>query len=200
MARRGKVGGTFFHDKNQARFGKTNSFLGASGERYLHKLFEAEGFTQQYDVWSSLRMPYKPGQKRYNTDIDFAVTSGNQLILIDAKKWSAKAPYWSFFGLPMKGFAPLEQNGAWKPLSKNMQMAVNRFRESLPGVQISAMVVFVPTNKSGRVPPSVGLLIWPGWIRSFLPNSAVRYIRRKLKEGSPTSSKIDAALSKLVAR
>lgn len=200
MARRGKVGGTFSHENNQNRFGKNNSFLGASGERYLHKVFEAEGIADDYDVWSSLRMPHKPGQKRYNTDIDFAVSSGDKLILIDAKKWSAKAPYWSFLGMPFKGFAPLEQNGAWKPLSKNMQMAVNRFREALPNAQVSAMVVFVPVNKSGQVPPSVGLLIWPGFIRSFLPASAVRFIKRKLGEGKTTSPKIDSALSRLISR
>lgn len=171
--------------------------VGAEGERDFARLLQSAGLTNDYSVFASMRTPAdKSGSgKTYKSDVDFAIANGNSLILIDVKRWSAKKSWWSFGGYPFHGFMPHFQNGQWKPLSRNMQMALNRTRQHLPGVRVEAVVIFVATS-SGKTPPNVSFMTWPGGIHSYLPNPGLRRIRSILGRREPVNRDIQAFCAK----
>lgn len=197
----GATGATFSGEEALRKFG-ANTASGAIGERKLASIFVKSDLDRDYSIWASIRTPSAKGGrgKSYRTDIDFAIANGNRLVIIDAKMWSSKNFWWSFMGLPFFGFAPHldKTTGKWKPLSGNMAMSVDRFRETLPGSVIEGMVVFTPSNKRGDLPPNVFFLRWPGGIRSFLPSSAVRRIRKFLGEPKSVSPEISGKLTRLL--
>lgn len=190
-SRYGQAGKSLGESKTRSKFGQGNARAGMVGERYLSDAIRRNVSTRNYTMYQSLRMPSMLGQKKYHdVDIDFALVSGNKVVLIDSKMWSAKHFYWSFFGRVMKGFEPGEV------MSKNMEMARARFRDALPGHQVEAIVCFVPT-RGGKLPKSVGLLFWPGMIRSYMPNDALVKAAKVLGEPKPASERIQSVLGKL---
>lgn len=179
------------------KFGK-NAAVGAQGERELHRALTTNKLTKGYDIWSSLSIPDAPP----GVDVDIAVASGNRVVFVDAKKWSAKNFYWSIFGYPMSGMSPRrDRSGKWKPLSKNMSMAKDKYARKLPGAEIHCIVVFVPTGGRGAsLPPSVRFLKFPGGIRSYLLQDGLRKINRILGEPTTTNPKISSELSSRTKR
>lgn len=188
--RYGTAGSGLGSDASQSRFG-SSAKVGAAGERYLAALLRKNPSTKNYMMWSSLRIPASPGQKRYGGDVDLALASDRTIVLVDCKKWAAGHVYWSLFNKPMKGLSPMSD-----ALSKNMDLAVNRYSEALPGHIVKGMVLFVP-NQRGQLPTSVGLLRFPGGIRSFMPSDGMRKIARSLKKPAEPSSEIQALLGRM---
>lgn len=202
MAQFGSAGGGLGGDDARARFGQ-NAIIGAAGERYFADALRAQGITSSYTVWASLSIPddrSNPRATRYSSDVDFAVASGEQLILIDVKRWAGGVAYWSLplLGLPMKGLAPMMKSGTDWRLSANMAAAVSRYQARLPGVAVSAMVIFVPTNRAGRMPTSVGFLRWPGGIHSFLAQDGINALKRRLGTPRRASPAIQALCTSLL--
>lgn len=114
-------------------------------------------------IWASLQSP------SYVSDLDFAILHENRLILIDAKNWAAGHVYWSSFGMQFRGLRSLSKAfGEHKEPSRNTAYFKEMIQAQLPGVAVSAMVIFVPSDK-GALPTSVSTLRWPGGIRLFLP-------------------------------
>lgn len=177
--RYGAAGSGLGSSSARSRFGD-QAEVGASGERYFETLLERAGLTQLYDVHFSLGIPQGRDQKatRYNSDVDAVLVNGNKIVLVDVKRWKGNAIYWSVAGLPFRGLAPLSHDKGWK-LSANMAAALRRYKEALPGANITAMVVFVPTQR-GHLPTSVRWLKWPGEIRSYLSDSGMKEISRRL--------------------
>lgn len=199
----GSTGATFSGEEALRKFG-SNTASGAIGERKLAAILIKSGLADDYSIWASIRTPSaKNGQgKNYRTDIDFAIANGNRLVIIDAKMWSSKGFWWSFGNLPFFNFTPFmdKRTGKWKPLSGNMAMSVDRFRETLPGCIVEGMVVFTPTPPRGDLPTNVFFMRWPGGIRSFLPSSAVRRIKAFLGEPRIVDDTISAKLTRLMYR
>lgn len=154
--------------------------VGASGERYFAQVLKREGLDGVFDIFYSLSLPRGGsfGNKRYDSDVDVVLVNGNRIVLLDVKRWKGAKFYWSLGGMPFEGLVPLSQGGKTK-LSANMAAAVRRYKEALPGVSVSAMVVFVPTHR-GVAPASVRFLKWPGGIRSFQVPAAVRELKTRL--------------------
>lgn len=127
--------------------------------------------------------------------------------------------YWSipFTELPMKNFKPIKAEGRvynksqyqvggadskatdqdlWR-LSKSMVMARDRFSKLLPGYDIMAIVVFVPTTKNGSGPASVRFLKWPGGIKSYSSGGSLSFLRKWLGPSAKTGEKAAALLSRM---
>lgn len=153
----------------------SSGVAGAVGERHFQKLMQSNERVRGYTSWASLRIPTPRRGKRYSSDVDFAVASGNRLMLVDIKMWEANRVYWSAFGKAFKGFQPMGES-----ISRNMEMATNRYREALPGMSVESMVLFVPTKKG--LPAGVMLLRWPGGINSYQPQDGINKIQRFLGE------------------
>ncbi len=182
----GEAGEALSTDEARRRFGKKNVLTGQWGERELVSMIREARLDQQFCFWTSRAVPNDPNDYRAMRsygDVDLVAANGNRVVLIDAKWWSGGKVYWSFGGRPMNGLSPVRDSGGrnWKPLSRNMAMAVERFSAVLPGHYVSAIVIFVkPRSSKGSLPASVKLLRWPGGIRSYLPGDGVRQIRKRL--------------------
>ena len=182
------------------KFG-ANAQVGAQGERQFGEMLKRNGFDGKYTVWYSLALPSDPtnrGAKDYGTDVDVAISNGDKIILVDVKRWSAKYTYWSIFGKPFQNLTPKMEKGKWA-LSKNMEMALDRFRKNLPGISVEAIVVFVPTTKNGGS-PSVGFLRWPGGIRSYAAGDGLSKIGRFLGPAKPNNPIIMQKVGRLVKK
>lgn len=156
--------------------------IGAQGETYFAQAIAAAGLDRLYATYYSLSLPVTTTSRQHQkSDVDAAVVNGNTIVLIDVKRWKGGTVLWSVSGLPFSGLSPLVMDNGWK-LSANMAAAVRRFKEALPGAKVSAMVVFVPTQR-GSTPTSVRWLKWPGDIRSYLLADASKELTARL--GSP---------------
>ena len=186
-------GGTAGH--LSARFG-ANGRAGEAGEKYYADALRRAGIDEKYEVYHGVAIPQIARDKQPpRGDVDFAIASGHNLVLVDVKAW-APAIYWSIPRLgPMKNLTPLRKsNGEWS-LSNNMNMALERFKAKLPGVAVSAIVVFVPSGGRGPI-PQVDLLMFPGMIRSL--RASVSYSRIETVLGEPRE--VDPAISVLLHR
>jgi hypothetical protein len=172
----------------ESKFGKQRATIGNQGEDYFSKALANAGLSD-YTTYRSLGIPAKSNQTKLGGDVDFVIANGNIVRLIDVKRW-AGSPLWTlpFVGRPMNGLAPLliqEVKGGprvWKRPSRNMAAALDRYRQKLPGVDVEAMVVCVPTKDSDRDsgPSNVDFLFWPGGIRSFTVGQATTELKRVL--------------------
>lgn len=189
---------------------KKNVKAGKLGEEFFAKAVSQDPFFDDVDVFASMRIPRKGNQKDYNTDVDFVIASGNKVILVDVKSWSAMskdsdpkrgvikpAVYWSAFGTIFNRFAVKEKASA------NMKMALDRYSEYLKGVaQVEAMVMFAPTKgRRGKeyLPASVSFLKWPGGIKSYLLRDGLNKSKKRIP-GGPADKKVSQKLSSLMAR
>lgn len=195
----GKAGKSLGSSAANAKFGAKNAAIGAVGEKYFQGVLDRAGVDKDYDIWYSLKIPNdpkNPNATKYSSDVDVALTSGNRLILVDVKMWSATSAYWSIFGLPFKGLAPMIKNGKWE-LGKNMAMAVDRYQKNLPGTRVEAIVIFVPT-KPGGAAPMVNFLKWPGNISSYNSQSGLRKIRSVLGVSEETAPRLRGLMGRMV--
>lgn len=196
----GTAGKSLGEAETRRKFG-AQAEAGASGERYFRSALERAGLGTKYEVYYSLKIPNDPTRAdatKYSSDVDVALASGDRLVLVDVKRWAAGKFYWSCFGKPFKGVTPMRHNGEWR-LSANMAMAVSRYRKCLPGVRVEGIVVFVPTGLRGeRLPAGVGLLRWPGGIRSYVLGPGLDKIKRTLGPSLPVDPRIKGVLGRMV--
>jgi len=164
---------------NAARY-FANKKIGDQGEALFRLILRRFGM-DRYFIRKSLGIPSMADQRDYSGDVDFAITNGNILLLIDVKKWARGFHYWSVAGFPFKNLTPILKDGDWR-LSANMALALDRYSAALPDVHVSAMVVFVPTSYTDprAVPASVSRLVWPGGIRSYISGRAMGEIEARL--------------------
>lgn len=196
----GDAGKSLGSNEANNKFGRENAATGLRGEQYFRDALNRAGLKDEYDIWYSLKIPNDPSNRnatKYSSDVDVALTSGNKLILIDVKMWSAQSAYWTLFGLPFKGIAPMiDKKKGWR-LSSNMAAAVDRYKKNVPKASIDAAVIFVPTKPNGAA-PMVSFLKWPGDIRSYTSQDGIRKIKKFLGRGEDTSPELRALMGKMV--
>jgi len=214
-----------------ATFG-ANGRVGAEGERtYGRKLHNfARNVANTYDtpelysIHHSLNIPRSHTDRNaFLGDVDFAVASGDRLVLVDVKIWK-RGLYWSLAMPPRGVIQALEspapgkvsrwtrdrllgktvgfrgfgshQPGKWF-LSQNMAIAVERYRERLEhhGVSVSAMTVFLPSATGGL--HSVRFLLWPGRIRSYLVAPSFSEIEKRLGRPQPPTYPLRELLTQM---
>lgn len=167
----------------------SNAIPGQIGENFYDRGLANAGIKEKYSVYRSRSIPASPGQREFGTDVDTVAANAEAVLLIDVKKWSGDEVYWSFNGKGYKGLlrpALHDKNGQPKwLLSRNMEIALERYREALPSdIRVHAMVVFVPP-----IPRSVRFLTWPGGIRSYRADESYDVIERVL--GAPSKARED---------
>ncbi|MEX1078539.1 MAG: hypothetical protein WED09_05475 [Homoserinimonas sp.] len=136
------------------------------------QLHGSVGLTYRVDHGLSIPTSSRDG-KRFSGDVDFGISTGNDLLLVDVKFW-APGLYWSVpiprlehhpsRTLAFRGLGP-HVEGKWIA-SQNMALATERYREALNphGIQVSAVVVFIPTTSTRA--SNVLFMRWPGGIPS----------------------------------
>ena len=215
--------------------------FGSAGKKGEHgeRLYEANLRTfahtistlhppHSYEVVHGLNIPRGAQDKRtFDGDVDFAVASGNRLVLIDAKLWqpgfywSIKFPrrtaiellgkhkysawaqwlYKNILGrrLALRGLSA-HVDGKWL-LSQNMEMALERYRARLDpmGIEVSAMVVFVSVPREHRF-QNVSLLRWPGGIPTFKAAEGYSQIHSRLGIPAPVHPEVVSLLNRMKRR
>ena len=138
----GRAGAGLGSNQAQTKFGKQGE-IGASGERHFAQMLQRAALDEVYDIFYSLSIPRGRDFKAtaMKSDVDVVLLNGNQLVLVDVKRWKGTGIFWSMSGLPFRDLSPLTLGGKWK-MSANMAAAMRRYKEALPGVHVTAMVVF----------------------------------------------------------
>lgn len=216
----------------KAQFNKHNKRSGDQGElayekslrNYAANIAAQLGTTEQWHIVRTLNIPSLPSdRKRYAGDVDFAIASGNKLVLLDAKNWeehrflySIPTPprswtrllgrhqygsgvqhirnHWLGQCIGLSGFSRIHQ-GQSLLLSQNNNLAVERYRARLAsgGVRVSAMVAFLTRGRE----LNVRFLIWPGFIRSFTDADSFPELYRRLGAPEPVNPAILALLEEM---
>lgn len=95
----------------------------------------------------SVSIPTAPGEKDYNTDVDCILANGNKMLLIDLKYYSDGDV--TYYSDGERLYTVDNQTNNWvglpKKMSKNMSLALNRFKKKFPNYEIEAMTILVPT-------------------------------------------------------
>lgn len=183
---------------------------------------------QTYQVVHSLDIPRAArDRKALDGDVDFAVASGNRLVLIDAKLWQPGF-YWSIKFPPRTAIELLGKHaysawaqwlyknvlgrrfglrgvsahvdGKWT-MSQNMAMALERYRARLAphGIEVTAMVVFVSASREQRF-QHVSLLRWPGGISTFKAAGGFSQILSRLGSPEPVRPETISLLNSMKRR
>jgi hypothetical protein len=189
---------------SDAQFGRYNAGAGRAGEDFYGRGLVLSGISENYSIYSSLRMPSERGERRMLGDVDKAVASTTAAVLIDVKKWAAGHTYWSWKG---RGYRDLLQpaltnrDGTPKwTLSRNMEIAQERYRPLLPSdIKLHCIVVFVPADvrRMDATVPRVAFLRWPGGIRSYRADESYDIIERLLGAPGKAHPEVDRIFRRL---
>jgi hypothetical protein len=226
------------HKKGAPSLGQTFGTAGKKGEEG-ERLYETSLRTfvttistlqppRSYSIFHSLNIPVSVHhQKFFVGDVDFAIASGNRLVLIDVKLWQPGF-YWSL-KLPSRDSIDLlgdrkntdaaqwlrrrvfgrrlglralsaHVDGKWF-LSHNMEIALERYRARLEkhGVHVTAAVVFISGPRVTGV-QNVALLRWPGDIRSYTSADSFTELHHRLGNPAPLHPAITSLLSDMKRR
>lgn len=138
-----------------------------------------DGLIHRVETFWSVAMPDENNPRmrdsKYNTDIDCIVVSGNRIILIDTKLYkSGDVTYYNEGNmLYCRDNATGNQVGEPKKMSRNMSMAVERFKKLYPSYDVSAYVVLMPTD-SGTA--NIDRVYFPGHIPMVHPTTILSHI------------------------
>lgn len=97
----------------------------------------------------------------FDTDIDCVIVSGNNILLIDTKFYTSGDVTYTHSGNQL--FCTDNATGSMvkKPrtMTRNMEMALQRFKNHYPKMNVSAYVVMMPTNSGSA---NISNVFWPG--------------------------------------
>lgn len=161
-------------------FSKQNISLGVKGETLFAKALAKEGILGNFDSYWSVAMPRKDlvlPDHSLDTDIDCVLTNGSKIILIDLKYYTSGEGTWTNTG---DGVVLIDR-ATGKPVGKvhkttrNMEMALDRFKKLFPASQVEAYVVLMPTDRGeATVDRSVE---WPGGIPAVTAREMIRALK-----------------------
>lgn len=148
-------------------FDATAVRLGQKGEVNFAKALAKTGLLSRFATFWSIHMLAKDTYGTEAADVDCAIITGHTIWLVDVKYYAGGDVVYRAEGdrrLVCYDGATGQQVGKTKTMSKNMQMAVDRFRsryQNYKTFRLEARVVFVPTNSgSGRIEG----VQWPGGV------------------------------------
>lgn len=164
--------------------------LGQAGELNFAKALSVQKqannvslLTSFYSFWS-VAMPSEKSASEpdstLNTDIDAVIIVNETIYLVDLKNYKGGNVIYRTNGDDFETFDGVtgEHVGKAKKMSKNMQIATERFRKHFPSYNVQARVVLMPTDKGEGVIENV---FWPGGIpavnlREFLAELSSRTV------------------------
>ena len=127
---------------------------GQAGEQNLAKLMVYLGIVGRgLNSYWSLRIP----GSTLDTDVDAIISYGDELVLIDAKEYVAGDGY-VYRNEPGDAVSVWVEPDAEHPdlqrrrvkryeFSRNMEMALDKYRKAFPGMNVSAVVLLCPTRR-----------------------------------------------------
>lgn len=179
------------------KFGSAAVEMGQKGEANFAKILSMtniDGFKRDFPVedvmidklysfWS-VSVPTN-GKKDYDTDVDCILVKGNKMMLVDMKYY--KDGDVTYYGDGEKLYTIDNATSNWvgepKKMSRNMEMAVDRFKQVFPKYEISAIVILIPTNmgigEMGRYPFTP---MYKGNIPLYTVKDGLRVISRFFKD------------------
>lgn len=184
----------------ESDFSRKNVYTGQLGEAGFYKALCRENIIDNFSSYWSVAMPALGGKpipdQKFNTDIDCVIVQGDTIYLIDLKYYSSGAVTWYAENewLLCRDDKTGKQVKDPRKMSRNMEMAQNRFRDVFPGTNIELYVVLVPTNDGlGKVASGT---MWPGAVPLItLPDMLARL---RLGTIAHADASIDVALTALL--
>lgn len=173
-----------------------NAASGALGEKNFAKSLATEGLlTRCTSLWS-VKMPSKFGftpDPVLNTDIDCMLFYGDKVLLLDMKLYTGGDITYRNSGDKLVRIDNKTGvvSGAPVNMSKNMQIAQERFAKLCPNSTVYAMVVFMPTDRGSATLDGV---MWPGAIPAVNLNEMLQYLSSALPASSSISSEARSIL------
>lgn len=187
----GKTGGSLAGLEGD--FGKDRVKTGLAGERATVKsLNRVYGASDDVWLFTDLRIPGKKlnGQ---SGNIDHVILRGNNVVVIDSKKWKAGF-YYTVAGTSFR--APLHRA---KHCDKaTVSLAVDRLRKFLPkSAVVSGLIVVHPANPAASA--NVTFLRPPGGIAAVQADTerCTRLLKRLVGERNLPNPELTAALNRL---
>lgn len=174
----------------------TNAATGALGERNFAKALAAEGLlTRCTSLWS-VKMPGRFGftpDSTLNTDIDCILFYGKTVLLLDMKLYTGGDVTYRNFGDKLVKIDNQTGTSVGAPIgmSKNMQIAQERFTKLYPGHSVYAMVVFMPTDRGSATLDGV---VWPGNIPAVNLIEVIQYLQSALPMSASITSEARSSL------
>lgn len=181
-------------------FGSDRVAAGQEGEKNLAKMMVQAGVVGNgLNSYWSLRIP----DSSYDTDVDAIVTFGNRMILIDAKEYVSGDGYTyePVYGVDRVDVwqEPTTKNPARArhlvkryDFSRNMEMALEKYRKAFPTMDVEAVVLLCPTRR-GLAAVKAGCSICNGAIPVTQSWAWLQDLRKKLDE-SETRPTTDPAV------
>lgn len=178
------VHGTPGQGLDESGFGEGLIAAGQLGEQRLAKLFVNEGVTASWDTYWSLRLP----DSDWDTDVDCLLYRHGTIYLVDAKNYNVPEGCTLASDVHLNpvtseqeyGIKVLDSDGTptgkTYKMTKNMAMAIDKFKKAFPGTQILAAVVLTPISHT--VPGITGKVVYPGDIPLFQSNTFIQMLQQ----------------------
>lgn len=159
-----------------AGFGQQSTQLGQEGEQRLARALASSGLLDRMATFWSISMPdtyngpITRGQNvaedaRFNTDVDCVIYTGRIIYLVDVKNYPSGAlTYHSSRDSTILRAIDDEtrcQVGKDHTASRNMEMALHKFKKMFPNKRVEARIVFVPREQGEA---RFNNVLWPGRI------------------------------------
>lgn len=139
------------------------------------------------DSFWSVAMPSEHSattpDSKFNTDIDCILVAGNNIILVDTKFYKSGDVTYNSYGNSVYCIDNKTGSLIGSPykMSKNMEMALDRFKKHFPTMRVTAEVVLIPTNSGS---PMINNVVWPGNIKAINVMSALSNASELGKKGN----------------
>lgn len=149
----------------EANFAKALAVTSSTGSRDYSSF--AKGMLDRVNSFWSIAMPaekvpYK-ADSVFKTDIDCIIVSGKDILLIDTKFYTSGDVTYTSSGNQLH--CTDNSTGAMvkgpTTMTRNMEMALQRFKSHYPSMNVSAYVVMMPTNSGAA---NISNVYWPGRI------------------------------------
>jgi hypothetical protein len=157
-----------------AGFGKDALAAGVAGELQFAQAMKKFGTASQtylldrLPTFWSVALPDESGRpdRRYKTDVDCVVVSGETIFLIDIKNYKSGDVTYRAEGTTLyaQDNATGKPVGEPKTMSRNMAMATERFAKLFPQYTVVPRVVFMPTHLGEATLEDV---YWPDRIQAI---------------------------------
>lgn len=179
----------------------SNVQAGALGEKNFAKTLAVEGLLPQCVSLWSVRMPGTNGfmpDPQFSSDIDCILFYGQTVLLLDMKLYTGGDITYHANGNHLYRVDNKTQMTVGKPItmSKNMNIAHERFSNLYPHLSVYPMIVFIPTDKGSATLQGVE---WPGGIPAVNLVDMVQYLKTVLPQAGPPSPQDTRAALPLIA-
>lgn len=133
--------------KGEENFAKILARVDENGSPYFAEDGSPRLLDLVYSFWS-VGIPAEEGQKSYNTDVDCILLQNDKMMLVDLKYYLDGAVTYSQYKDLLYTVDHETSNwvGEPKKMTRNMEMALDRYRKQFPNHLIEAITILIPTN------------------------------------------------------